>query len=95
MLVDHAEPERVRVLGVGDRLLAAADQDVALGRAVIAHDAFHQRALAGAVLAEQRMERAGPDLEFDIVEREEVAEPHGHGDGVDAERATRVAAFRR
>ena len=88
MLVDHAEPERVRVLGVGNRLLAAADQDVALGRVVIAHDAFHQRALAGAVLAEQRVEGARPHLERDIVEREEIAEPHGHGDGVDAERAT-------
>ena len=79
----------MRFLGIGDRLFAAADQHVAFGRAVIAHDAFHQRALAGAVLAEQRMERARPHLEFDIVERDKVAEPHGHGDGVDAERATR------
>ena len=43
--------------------------------------------LAGAVLAEQRVERARPHLEFDIVEREEFAEPHGHGERVDAERA--------
>src|SRR5262249_49337524 len=35
----------------------------------------------------QRMERAGPHLQLDIVERQEVAEAHGHGDGVDAERA--------
>ncbi len=32
MLVDHAEPERVGVLRIGDRLFAAADQHVALGR---------------------------------------------------------------
>ncbi len=32
VLVDHAEPERVRVLGIGDRLFVAVDQDVALGR---------------------------------------------------------------
>ena len=82
-------------LRIGDRLLAAADQDVALGRAVIAHDAFDQRALAGAVLAEQRVERAGPHLQLDIVERGELAEAHGHGDGVDAERAGSEAAFRR
>ena len=60
MLVDHAEPECVGVLRIGDRLLAAADQHVAFGRVVVAHDAFDQRALAGAVLAEQRVERAGP-----------------------------------
>ena len=69
MLVHHAEAERVGVLRIGDRLLAAADQHVALGRVVVAHDAFDQRALAGAVFAEQRMERAGPHLQFDIVER--------------------------
>ena len=32
VLVDHAEAERMRVLRIGDRLLAAADDDVALGR---------------------------------------------------------------
>ncbi len=88
MLVDHAEPERVRVLRVADLLLTPADQDVALGGVVIAHDALHQRALAGTVLAEQRMEGAGTHLQFDIVERQEIAEAHRHGDGVDAESAT-------
>ncbi len=33
------------------------------------------------------MERAGPHLQLDIVERQEIAEAHGHGDGVDAEGA--------
>jgi hypothetical protein len=93
MLVDHAEPERVRVLRVGDRLFAAADQDVALGRVVIAHDAFHQRALAGAVLAEQRVERAGPHLEFDIVERGKSPKRMVMRDGVDAERAAGKRRF--
>jgi len=40
MLIDHAEPERVGVLRIGDRLLAAADQHVTLRRVVVAHDAF-------------------------------------------------------
>lgn len=87
MLVDHAETERMRVLRIGYALLAAADDDVALGGVVIAHDAFHERALARAVLAQQGVERAGAHFQFDIVEREKVAEPHRHGDGVDAERA--------
>ena len=95
MLIHHAKPERVGILRIGDRLLAAADQHVAFGRVVVAHDAFHQRAFAGAVFAEQRMERAGPHFQFDIVEGDEIAEAHGHGDGVDAERAFRHRAFRR
>jgi hypothetical protein len=93
MLVHHAEAERVGILRIGDRLFAAADQHVALGRVVIAHDAFDQRALAGAVFAEQRMEGAGTYLQFDIVQRDEIAEPHGHGDGVDAERPARERRF--
>ena len=77
----------MRVLRIDDRLLAAADEDVAFGRVVIAHDAFDEGRFAGAVLAEQRMERAGPHLQLDIVQRQEIAEPHGHGDGIDAEGA--------
>ena len=89
MLVHHAEAERVGVLGIGDRLFAAADQHIAFGRVIVAHDAFDERALAGAVLAEQCMEGAGTHLQFDLVERDEVAEPHGHVDGVDAKRPAR------
>ena len=40
---------------------------------VEAHDAFDQRRLAGAVLAEQRVERAGLDLDRHVVERDEAA----------------------
>ena len=87
VLVDHAEAERVGVLRIGDGLLAASDQDVALGGAVIAHDALDQRRLAGAVLAEQRMEGAWSDLQRDIVEREKIAKAHRHGDGIEAEGA--------
>src|ERR1700722_7485135 len=93
MLVHHAEAERVGVLWIGDRLFAAADQHVALSRVIIAHDAFDEGALAGAVFAEQRMKRAGSYLQFDIVEGDEIAEPHGHGDGIDAKRAARQRHF--
>ena len=95
MLVHHAEAERVGVLRIGDRLFAAADQHVALGRVVVAHDAFYQRAFAGAVFAEQRVEGAGPHFQFDIVQRDKVAEAHGHGHRIDAKRAFRHRAFRR
>ena len=59
VLVDHAEPELVRLARMGDRDLAAVEQDLALVGGVVAHGAFDQRALAGAVLAQQRMEGAG------------------------------------
>ena len=83
------------VLRIGDRLFAAADQHVAFGRVVITHDAFDERALAGAVFAEQRVEGPGTNFQLDIVERNEITEAHGHGDGIDAERARSAAAFRR
>ena len=87
MLIDHAKPEGMGVLRIGDRLLPPGDQHLAFGLAIVAHDAFHQRALAGTVLAEQGMKRSGPHLEVDIVEREELAKPHGHGEGVGADGA--------
>src|SRR5262249_49401049 len=62
-----------------------ADQHIASGRVVVAHDAFDQRRFSCAVLAEESVERARLNLQLDIVERGEVAEPHGHGNGFDAE----------
>ena len=61
-------------------LLAPIDQHLALVRPVVAHDAFDERALAGAVLAQQRMEGAGRDLHRHVVERGELAEALGHAD---------------
>ena len=89
MLIDHAKAERMRVLWVGDRLFAPADQHVAFGRVVVAHDAFDQRAFSRTVLAEQRVKRARTHFERDIVQCHEIAEPHRHGDGVDAKGACR------
>ena len=89
MLIDHAKPKRVRVLWVRDRPFAAADHHIAFGRVVIAHDAFDQRAFAGAVFAEQRVKCARADFERDVVQCHEIAEPHRHGDGVDAKGACR------
>ena len=48
---------------------------------VEAHHAFDERRLAGAVLAEQRVECPGGNLDRDVVERGEAPESLGHADG--------------
>src|SRR3977135_3818554 len=87
MLVHHAQAERVRRAWIVDRLFAAVDQDAARIRLVVTHDAFHQGALAGAVLAEERMERSGRHLQRHLVEGGELAETLGHRHRLDADRA--------
>ena len=89
VLVDHAEAERVRGARILDLPLAVVDQHVAVVRPVVAHDAFDQRALAGAVLAEQGVEAAGRHLQRHLVERGELAEALGHRDRLDRERPIR------
>ncbi len=88
MLVDHAETERVGILRICDRLFSAADKNGAFRRSIIAHDAFDQRALAGAVLSEQGMERAGSNLQLDLIEGGKITKSHGHGDRINPERST-------
>ena len=80
-------PRSCAARGLSKASLPVADDDLALVGPVIAHDALDQRALAGAVLAEQRVQAAGPDPHRDLVERDEVAETLGHADGLDAESA--------
>ena len=70
---------------IADDFLAIADDDLAGVGQVVAHDAFDQRRLAGAVLAEERVERPGLDLQRDLIERDELAEALGHVDRFDAE----------
>ena len=89
MLIDHAEPERVRGARIVDDLLPVIDHQLAVVGLVIAHDAFDERALAGAVFAEQRMERAGPHLQRHLVERRELAEAFDDVERFDAERLLR------
>src|ERR1700722_15289080 len=87
MLIDHAEPEPVRIARAGDLLLARADDQLAVVGPVIAHDAFDQGRLAGAVLAEQRMHGAGHHAQRHVVERDEVAEALRDVQRLDAEAA--------
>ena len=74
MLIDHAKPKRVRVLWVRDRPFAAADHHIAFGRVVIAHDAFDQRAFAGAVFAEQRQHLARVQFQIDAAQSLDAGE---------------------
>ena len=86
VLIDHAQPERMSNARVVDIALAPAHHDLAGIGLVITHDAFHERALAGAVFAEQGMKRAGRNLQRHVVERGEIAEALAHGDRLDAKR---------
>ena len=80
VLVDHAQPQLVRLARMADRDLAAVEQHLALVGGVVAHRALHQRALAGTVLAQQRMEGTSTDLHRDVVERRHGAEALGKAD---------------
>ena len=55
----------------------AAQHDLALVRRVDAGEDLHQRALAGAVLADQPVDLARQQLEIDAVERGRAAEALG------------------
>ena len=68
LLVDHGDAGLGRALLVeaGDR--RAVELDGAAVGPVDAGDEMHQRRLAGAVLADQRMDLAAPHLERDVVD---------------------------
>ena len=66
---DDAAPLGVVRRGEGDRLAERTRSSPAIG-ALRAGQDLEQRRLAGAVLAEQRVDLAGPHFEIDIVERQ-------------------------
>ena len=68
MLVDHADAAGDRIGRAGRCVTGSAvEQDLALvGRGQPVED-VHQGRLAGAVLAEQGVDLAGPDVEVDVV----------------------------
>ena len=57
-------PRAHRVARRGERHLLAVEQDAAVRRLLDAGDDLHQRRFAGAVLADQHVDRAAPDLEI-------------------------------
>ncbi len=74
MLVHHADPALDRLLRRVDPHRLAVAQDLALVRVVEPVEDAHERRLAGAVLAEQRVYLALPEVEVDVVVREDARE---------------------
>ena len=74
LLVDDADAELLRVLG-RDRLVGlAVEEELALVGVVDAGQQLHQRRLAGAVLADQREDLAGVQVEVHVLERLDAGE---------------------
>ena len=67
VLVDHADAAPDGVIRAVDLDGLAVEQDLALVRHGQAVEDVHERRLAGAVLAEQRVDLAGPHVERDAV----------------------------
>ncbi len=87
MLVDHADAERLGVARVAHDRLLPVDQELAAVGLVEAHDAFDERRLAGAVLAEQGVERARRHLDRNVLQRLQRAEGLAHADRLERGRA--------
>ena len=77
MLVHHPDPLLDRVAGRVHHDRLAADPDLPLVRRVEPVEDVHQRRLAGAVLAEQRVHLAAPQVEVDRVVRDDAGEALG------------------
>ena len=75
VLVHHADPRRERFLRATDGGRRAAHEDLAAVGTVVAVEDPHQRRLAGAVLAYDAVDRAGPNRQRDIPVRVDLAEP--------------------
>ena len=67
--------------------LAAIGDNLAFIEHAVAHQTLHERALARAVFAKQRVNRAGLDLDRDFVERAKRAERLARADHCEALRA--------
>ena len=74
VLVHHPDAVLDRRLGRAELGRLAVDPDLALVRVVEAVDDVHQRRLAGAVLAEQRVHLALAQVEVDAVVRDDAGE---------------------
>ena len=69
LLIDGRDPGALGFLGRGEARRAPVDQDLAGVRLIDAGDDLDQRRLARAVLAEQRVNLAGADVERDAAQR--------------------------
>ena len=69
LLIDRGDAQSLRLRGASDRDRLAVEQDLAAIGLMHAGDDLDERRLAGAVLAEQRVNFAGMKGERDILER--------------------------
>src|SRR5688572_30738962 len=67
MLVDHADAQGEGVAGIGDGMWHPVDADFAAVGGVEAIEDRHQRRFAGAVLADDAVDRAAPDAKVDVL----------------------------
>ena len=79
-------PAAMAAAGLGRTLLLAIDEDLALVRLQQPEQDVHQRRLAGAVLADDRVDLAALDGEVHILVGDERAEPLGDRFQLDGER---------
>ena len=74
ILVDDLDPVPLRLAGAREADRLAVQDDLAGGRLVHAGDQLHERRLAGAVVADERDDLTGIDIERDLLERDHRAE---------------------
>ena len=87
VLVDHADAGGDRVGGAARcRPASAADQDLALVGPVEAVEDAHQRGLAGAVLADDAVDRAAAHRQVDVAVRDD--RPEALGDAAQLDRVS-------
>ncbi len=73
-LVNHADSQRARRLRSGDAHRSSIEADFTGVGLIDAGQYLHQRGFSGAVLADQRGDRAAPQLETRALERSHTAE---------------------
>jgi len=83
LLVDEDDPCRLGGVGVGELDRAPFQCDLARARAVVAGEQLHQRRLAGAVLAHQRVDLPGAHVDVDGVEDLDGSEGLAEADAVE------------
>ena len=93
LLVDDGDAGPLGVADAGEADGRAVDQDLAGVGGLDAGEDLHQRRLAGAVLAHERVNLAGAEVEVDAVERGHAGEALADAVGAQ-ERAIRVADVR-
>ena len=87
VLEDHADAELDGVGGRAHRAPRAVDLDGAVVGLLHAVQDLHQRRLAGAVLAHDRVHRAGTDVDVDVVVGDHAGEPLADAAQPDRERS--------